>query len=89
MNALIAINSIDQDQELGVEFDRIMKDNNWLKLENVPEAYSKSFDESMGVDKIINSCKQNVDDAADEAEWEKLNYLITISENQPYIFSTK
>lgn len=79
MNALIFVNSTDQDQGLGVAFEAAIVEKKWRILDNYPSVYSKIF-ESADKNEIIKKVKEDMDYAVTEAEWEKVKYILTISD---------
>ena len=83
MNILIVINSNGQDEELRVAFDATLKDRNWVLNNDVPDAYTKSIDQTMSENEIKKIIEVDVNSAVEEAEWGEINYVSIISKHQP------
>ena len=82
MKAIIAISDDGQDMELGVEFDRILKDKGWSVPEKAPYLYQKDYGTSDLI-KIREDVENNVQAAATQAEWEALPYTMIFTYGEP------
>jgi hypothetical protein len=89
MQILLVVNSSNQDQGLGVAFEAAIKEKKWQPVSTIPFTYSKSSGRLSETTDILKMVKADVNYAVLEAEWEKVDYLVQISDSKSRVFKTK
>lgn len=83
MHAIIIVSSKDQDQSLSVAFQASMTEKGWESIQATAISFTKSFVADSDKDSIAAQIKQDVEEAAYDAEWTKVNYTFLVSSNSP------
>jgi hypothetical protein len=88
MNLLVIIDSKNQDETLGIEIDRVMKQYHWIPIPGFPYVYTK--EEKIDTpDYLTSMIQHDIGTAADQAEWSQVKYLYTISTGRPQLGTTR
>jgi hypothetical protein len=88
MNLLVIIDSTNQDQFLGIEINRIMKDLSWITVKGFPFVFTKEVDNE-DVDDLTSGIQEDIDAAAFQAELKDVKYLYKIGGSEPVTVGTK
>ena len=88
MNVLVIIDPKNQDETLGIEIDRVMKQYHWIPIPGFPYVYTK--EEKIDTpDYITTMIQHDIGLAVDQAGWESVRYLYTISTGRPQLATTR
>jgi hypothetical protein len=79
MKAVLFYDDKDQDSSLGGSFLAEMAKSKWVISEKFPRMFTRSFKSDVTVADIKKAAKKDINNATFNAEWEKLPYVLVLT----------